>query len=345
VTDRGPAAVLAIDGGNSKTEVVLVGADGTILSAVRGGPSNHQVIGRERATAELAGLVRSAAEEAGLAGLGSGGDGPVAAHTSACLAGADLPVEEAELGTRVQSLGWSVTSAVVNDTFAVLRAGLSSDEHWGIGVVCGAGINCVGVGPDGRTTRFPALGYVSGDWGGGGGLGADTLWWAIRAEDGRGPQTELRPAVAAHFGRSTVEDVAIGVHLGELDYLELHGLVPVLFAVAGQGDRVARDLVLRQAAEVCSMATVAAGRLGLRDRGPSGPAAVPVVLGGGLMTARDPLLIGAITDQLAGEIPGAEITIVDVPPVVGAALLGLDHLGAPPAASERLRECAKATWS
>ena len=52
----------------------------------------------------------------------------------------------------MQSLGWSVTSTVVNDTFAVLRAGLAdSGPHWGIGIVCGAGINCVGVAPDGRT--------------------------------------------------------------------------------------------------------------------------------------------------------------------------------------------------
>ena len=31
----------------------------------------------------------------------------------------------------------------------------------------GAGINGVGVGPDGAVVRFPALGAVSGDWGGG----------------------------------------------------------------------------------------------------------------------------------------------------------------------------------
>jgi N-acetylglucosamine kinase-like BadF-type ATPase len=153
------AAVLAIDGGNSKTDVALVAADGTLLATVRGGPSNHQGIGSDRATKELTTLVR---EVAALAGLSSAG--PVAQHTSACLAGADLPVEEADLNRLVESLGWSDTSAVVNDTFAVLRAGLSDDgPHWGIGVVCGAGINCVGVAPDGRTTRFLALGELSGD--------------------------------------------------------------------------------------------------------------------------------------------------------------------------------------
>jgi hypothetical protein len=49
-------------------------------------------------------------------------------------------------------------------------------------------------------------------------------------------------------------------------------------------------------------------------------------------------------EQLATTLPGANIRIVDVPPVVGAALLGLDHVGAPASAAARLRECARATW-
>ena len=129
-----------------------------------------------------------------------------------------------------------------------------------------------------------------------------------------------------------------GMHLGKIDYAELHRLVPVLFAVAGRGDKVARDVVLRQATEICSMVTVAARRLDLLAmRG------VPVVLGGSLMTARDPLLSQAITDLLAAGLPGADIHVVDVPPVAGAALLGLDHVGGPPPRQPPAR-VRPATW-
>jgi N-acetylglucosamine kinase-like BadF-type ATPase len=357
VTEAGPAAVLAIDGGNSKTDVALVGGDGTVLAAIRGGTSSHQVIGRAAALAQLTELVAAAAAQAGLPA-----GGPVAGHTSACLAGADLPEEEAELGELIQAQGWSVTSSVVNDTFAVLRAGLKdagepagsgTQKHWGIGVVCGAGINCVGVAPDGRTTRFLALGQISGDWGGGGELGPEALWWAVRAEDGRGQETELRVAVPAYFGVDRVEDVVLGLYLGKISYDQLHGLVAVLYKVAGNGDEVARSVVLRQADEICVMATVAATRLGLtgasRGDDPPNPLddaryPVPVVLGGSLLTARDPLLNGAIRRQLAETIPGADMRVADVPPIAGAALLGLDHVGAPPSAAARLRESAAATW-
>jgi N-acetylglucosamine kinase-like BadF-type ATPase len=334
------AAVLAIDGGGSKTDVALVAADGSLLASARGGASNHQVVGPDAALAVLVSLVREVAGKAGLAV-----DAPVAAHTSACLAGADLPDEEAELTARLSAQGWSATVTVVNDTFAVLRAGLDDDvpgRHWGISVECGQGTNCAGLAPDGRSFRFVALGDISGDWGGGGDLGPDALWWAARAEDGRGPDTELRRAVPAHFGVSRVEDVTLGVYRGTIGYAQLPGLTPVLLAVASSGDEVARGVVLRQADEICAMAMVAARNLGLADGAPDG-GPVPVVLGGSVLTARDPLLTSAIIDRLAKQLPGAEVRIIEAPPVLGAALLGLDHLGAPPGAAARLRECARAT--
>jgi N-acetylglucosamine kinase-like BadF-type ATPase len=297
------AAVLAIDGGGSKTDVALVAADGSVLASARGGASNHQVVGRDVALAVLTALVREVATKAGRA-VGELGTGPVAAHTAACLAGADLPDEEAELTAVITAQRWSATATVVNDTFAVLRAGLDDDvpgPHWGIGVVCGHGTNCAGVAPDGRSFRFVALGAISGDWGGGADLGTEALWWAARAEDGRGPDTELRRAVPAHFGVSRVEDVIVGVHR-------------------------------RQADEVCAMVTVAARNLGL-----GGDAPVPVVLGGSVLAARDALLTDAITERLTERLPKAGVRIIDAPPVLGAALLGLDQAGAPATALVRLR--------
>ena len=110
-------------------------------------------------------------------------------------------------------------------------------------MVCGAGINCVGRGTRTarRTGSWPSA-QLTGDWGGGGGLGPEALWWAVRAEDGRGPGDRAATAVPAHFGLQRVEDVVVGLHLGKIGYEELHRLVPVLFEVAEQGDQVARDV-------------------------------------------------------------------------------------------------------
>ena len=101
--------------------------------------------------------------------------------------------------------------------------------------------------------------------------------------------------------------------------------------VLREGDKVARDLVCRQAEEICVMVVVAMRRLGLTAE------PTPVVLGGGLMTARDPLLLSEITERITAAAPHASVIVVAVPPVAGAALLGLDHVGAGPAAERRLR--------
>jgi N-acetylglucosamine kinase-like BadF-type ATPase len=326
----GLPAVLAVDGGNSKTDAALVAADGTLLAAARG-PGTAGAVRLDQTLAVLAGLARRVQREARLAGR------PVARHLSGCMANADLPEEAERLAEALRAQGWSETTEVANDTFAVLRAGLPLEGAapggplWGVAVTCGAGINCVGVAPSGQTTGFLSFGDITGDWGGGHGLGKAALWWAMRAEDGRGPDTALRTAIAAHFRVQTAREVAIGLHLGTVSENDLLGLAPVLLAAAGAGDQVARGLVDKQAAEICTMAVTAMRRLGLSG------VATPVVLGGGLLTARDPLLTTAIGRGLAERAPHALMRIVEVPPVAGAALLGLDQVGAGPGAEQRLR--------
>ncbi|MEU4894775.1 BadF/BadG/BcrA/BcrD ATPase family protein [Streptomyces sp. NPDC044780] len=319
-------SVLAIDAGNSKTDVALVGPDGSVLGAARGGGFRPPVVGAERAVGSLAPLVAEVARQAGRA------EPQRVGHVSACLANADLPSEEEELTGVLAGRGWGATVTVANDTFALLRAGVADDgEPTGVSVVCGAGINCAGIGHGGRVARFPAIGRISGDWGGGGYLSEEALWWAARAEDGRGEPTELARALPAHFGLTTMYELIEALHLGRLEAARRYELTPVLFAVADSGDGIARAIVERQAEEVVTMAAVALARLDLLGE------ETPVVLGGGVIAARHPLLDGRIRELLAERAPKAEPRVVTAPPVLGAALLGLDRTGAPEPAYARLR--------
>ncbi|MDT0426401.1 N-acetylglucosamine kinase [Streptomyces salyersiae] len=316
------ASVLAVDAGNSKTDVALIGEDGSVLSTARGGGFQPPVVGVRAAVDALAVAVTQA-----LARAGEHVDG--VRHVSACLANADLPVEEAELAKALLGRGWGRTVEVRNDTFAILRAGV--DEPRGVAVVCGAGINCVGMGPDGRTARFPAIGRISGDWGGGSGLAEEALWFAARAEDGRGEPTELVRTLPGHFGLGSMYELIEALHRGRVPQEARHELTPVLFATSAAGDPVASALVDRLADEVVAMASVALGRLGLLDE------EVPVLLGGSVLAARHPRLDERIGALLAARAPKAVIRVVAQPPVLGAGLLGLDHLGAPPGVRNRLR--------
>ncbi|MFI0786423.1 N-acetylglucosamine kinase [Streptomyces lydicus] len=317
---------LAIDAGNSKTDVALVGADGSVLGTARGGGFQPPLVGAARAVDVLASLV-----EATLARAGLGGAGPVD-RLSAFLANVDLAAEETLLTAEITGRGWARSVGVRNDTFALLRAGLpDGGEPVGVAVVCGAGINCAGVGHDGATARFPSIGRISGDWGGGSFLADEALWFAARAEDGRGEATELARALPAHFGLSTMLELIEALHLHAVPERRRHELAPLLFAVADSGDPVARTVVARQAEEIALMATVALRRLDLLTE------PTPVVLGGSVLAARHPLLHDRVLRLLSERAPKAVPHVVTAPPVLGAALDTLDRRAADEAAYARLR--------
>ncbi|KES05735.1 ATPase [Streptomyces toyocaensis] len=314
------AGVLAIDAGNSKTDVAVVAHDGTVLATARGEGFRPPAVGLATAMGVLAATVTRALTAAGV---------PAVAHVSACLANADLPAEEQGLTAALTACGWGRTVEVRNDTFAILRAGVT--EPRGVAVVCGAGINCVGMRPDGRTARFPALGRISGDWGGGWALAEEALWHAARADDGRGAPTELADALPAHFGLPGMPALIEALHLGTVSPARRHELAPVLFATAAQGDGVARAIVDRQAQEIVTMAVVALTRLDLLDE------ETPVLLGGGVLAARHTLLNDRIHTLLTERAPKAVPRVVTASPVLGAGLLGLDHVSARRSALARLR--------
>ncbi|MFP3991396.1 BadF/BadG/BcrA/BcrD ATPase family protein [Streptomyces sp. E11-3] len=307
------AALLAVDAGNSKTDVAVLTGDGRVVGAARGGGFRPPAVGVRAAVDSLAETVGRALAEAEVTGV---------RHVAACLANADFPVEERELADALRERGWGATLSVRNDTFAILRAGLPAGaEPRGVAVVCGAGINCVGMTPDGRTARFPAIGRISGDWGGGWGLAEEALWYAARAEDGRGEPTELARTLPAHFGLPSMYALIEALHLKRIAPALKHELTPVLFTTAASGDRLARAIVDRLADEVVAMATVALNRLGLLTE----PA--PVLLGGSVLAAGHPDLDHRIRSLLEAKAPKATVRVITARPVLGAVLLGLDELG------------------
>ncbi|HEY2938055.1 MAG TPA: BadF/BadG/BcrA/BcrD ATPase family protein [Gaiellaceae bacterium] len=316
--------VLAVDGGNSKTDLALVRDDGSVLSVVRGPLSSPHHLGVDGCLDVLEGLLGDAVREAGL----SRADGPVAEVGKILLAGIDFPREEEELQRLAGARAWAARTSVANDTFAVLRAG--TERGWGVAVVCGAGINCVGVAPDGRQARFLSLGATTGDWGGGFDVGLAAVSAAARSEDGRGPKTTLEQAVPAHFGLSSPQQLAEAIHLGSIPLRRVVELPPLVFAEAAH-DEVAAGILDRLASEVVALARAALARLELTGE------PVEVLLGGGLLQGRDGYVHEAIEAGLRNVGPNITVHTAASVPVVGAALLGLDELSAGPEAQARLR--------
>lgn len=318
------AAVLAVDGGGSKIDAALVRRDGTVMGAARTHVRDADEYGSERHMGHVVDAVTAACTDANLDVRF-----PVAEMGVYCLAGADLPVDDRRIARWLTARGITGEEVVRNDTFAVLRAG--TERSWGVGVVCGHGINCSGVAPDGRITRFPSVGMLSGDWGGGTDLGEAAMWHAIRAEDGRGGKTALAAMVPHHFGFKRPRQVLEAMYFGRLDADRLSELAPTVFRAAKQGDEIARGIADRQADEVVALAGTAIRRLRMTKLD------VDVVLGGGIFRNDDAPFFDRILRGLEAVAPKVRVQTLTAPPVIGAALIGLDRRGAPRTAQARLR--------
>ena len=309
--------ILAVDGGNSKTDVALVELDGAVIAHARGPLSSPHHIGLDGCLDVLQQLV----DTAGL-------DGRRADFAQVMLAGVDFPEEEARVHAAVDTRGWATTTRVANDTFAVLRAG--TERGWGVAITCGAGINCVGVAPDGRHVRFPALGPTTGDWGGGYDVGEAGLYAAARSEDGRGPATQLQQLVPAHFGLGSPLELARQIHVGAIPRARIVELAPVVLGAAA-GDVVAAGIRDRLVDEIVALARATVVGLGLQGE------EVEIVVGGGLMRGAEPNLLARLETGLRAVGPGLSLRRTSLPPIVGAALLGLDAVGASREAQARVR--------
>jgi N-acetylglucosamine kinase-like BadF-type ATPase len=269
-------------------------------------------------------LFEQATAEAGLART----NGPIASVGQLCMAGVDFPDEEDALQKRVAALKWATQTSVANDTYAVLWAG--TEHGWGVGLVCGAGINCVAVAPDGRRVRFPALGDITGDWGGGHDVGMAALGAAARSADGRGPKTSLEHSVPAHFALETPQDVAEAMHLREIAQRSVLELSPLVFAEA-EHDPVANEIVIRLVDEIAAFVRASLVRLRLTEEH------VQVAIGGGLSRNLNPRVLDALAERLREVGPHIELRPTSAPPVLGAALWALDAAGAGADAQARVR--------
>ncbi|MBC7092315.1 MAG: hypothetical protein H5T50_10500 [Nitrososphaeria archaeon] len=169
--------VLGVDAGATKTFALVADEKGCVLGFGRGGSGNHETVGLESALTEIGRACKAALTQAGVS--------PPVEVAVFGLAGADLPMDFEFLTTNIEKLGFAKKTRVENDAMIALRAGLT--RNWGVAVVCGTGFNACGIGPDGRKVRFPGLGWISGDWGGGVDIAREVVRVVCRAWDGRPP--------------------------------------------------------------------------------------------------------------------------------------------------------------
>lgn len=321
----GSPLFLGVDGGGTKTVVVVSDGEGHVLSAGRAGCSNYQSIGERAAGKEM-----RVAIDIALKGCGAKLEDVTAAGFG--IAGADREPEMSIVAKMVETFAPVPRRFVENDALLLLRA--ATKDAVGVGLVAGTGTNCVGRDRYGRRLQVGGMGPVSGDVGYAEDLAMRVVGAAWMASDGRIAPSTLSRAIPETLSVARVEEIPRLMVRGEFPEGVVRKSVACLFREAAKGDGMACR-ILEDTGERLGSAAAAVMR-GLVLRGSN----AVVVLGGAMFQAPGHgLLIEATERRIRASVNEAHVILLEVEPVIGAVLFARDLIGhAPLSFATRLRK-------
>lgn len=181
----------------------------------------------------------------------------------------------------------------------------------GVSLVVGTGIACLALGADGSVRTIGGHGYLLGDEGGGYWIGRRGLGAALRATEGRGPETQLITLAEQRFG--ALADVHVRVHDADRPVDAIARFAPDVLEAAAATDATASDIVDEAARELLSVARAGAAWVG-GDH-------VELALGGRLLGPGSELR-RRLDAALASALPVARPRDADASALDGAIALG-----------------------
>ncbi len=277
---------IGVDGGGTKTELILVDEAGTVVDRQVAPGCNPNSVGPEQARAVL------------LAALGQI-HRPTVTRTRLFMAGA--PTFWREFAATLHGNEFGLVSTD-DDSLPVLE--LATGGRPGLVLHGGTGSFVAARAPDNSVHYAGGLGWRFGDPGSGYDLGRRAIGRGLLELQGWAPATRLGPIVRAHAGLGDEADAgALTRHFYQSDQPNkaIAALAPAVLHLASEGDETARQLVLESARDLLDLALHVATRLfpdtplDALPAGLSGPILThPAVLAA--LASRSPLPLTPITE-------------------------------------------------
>jgi N-acetylglucosamine kinase-like BadF-type ATPase len=310
---------LGADIGSTKSHACIADETGTVVGFGSAGAGNHETVGYDGMLRTISRVTQSALASANLtvkdlAGAGFG------------ISGFDWESERKQMLETIAASGLRVPLDIVNDATLGLIAG--SSEGWGIAIVSGTGCNCRGRSQDGREGMVTGAGTQMGEGAGASELVEWTRHALAQMWTQRGPSTALAEVMVERAGARDLEDLIEGL-VNERYALDASA-APLVLQTAGQGDAVAQSLMRRAGCELGELAKAVIRQLGFEEL------EFDAVLVGSMFNAGEPL-IAPLRETVLQFAPGAQFVRLDVPPVIGGVLLGMEQVGVKPTAEMRAR--------
>ena len=306
----GKMYVLGIDGGGTKTVCVAARASGEIVGRGTGGPANYLKEGLYTAKLSLSEAVEKALDQA---------KGNRLSVTAVCagLAGVGRMNDRLIMKRLFADICPNAQLILENDAFIALVG--ATEYAPGVIVISGTGSIALGLNEQGETARAGGWGHILGDEGSGYDIARRGLQAALRAHDGRGPDTLIRKKVMEQFYLSSVEELISLLYGEDTTPRRIAGIYPLILEAAEEGDEVATLLIEKAAAALVHAAVAVTRKLKMEDK------IFPVAVSGGVFRS-SAKMCSAFQRLLTKRITGARLTEPRHPPEVGALLIALKTL-------------------
>ncbi len=305
-----PGIVVGVDGGGTKTRVLVADEQGQLFSDVEGPGSAVRPGQAERSAEVITETVRKALQAAGM-------DHVVPRVICVGVAGVGREPERQALWQALVER--EITEEIVIHPDAIVALDDAFGDGAGVLLIAGTGSVAFGRGPTGTIARCGGWGPNIGDEGSGAWIGRRALSVVTASTDGREPETALVGAVLTAAQVNEVNELIAWA--AQATPAHFAALAPAVMSEADAGD-VRANAILSMAVEELVLHVRALARELFTDE----RAAVPVALTGGLLSRGAPLR-KRLEQRMKSAIPGAQLHAGDVDPARGAVRGALRYLG------------------
>jgi glucosamine kinase len=292
---------IGFDGGGTKTDCVLLDANGDILGEGHGGPANPLRSGFESAFSSLheasaeaivAAKIRPTEVTAVCAGLAGAGRRSVVRRITAFLA-QEFPLATAQVAT---------------DFEVALEAAAGSGP--GVVLIAGTGSVAYGRNAAGETARAGGYGPWIGDEGSAFEIGRRAVSAVARTRDADAPVTLLARMIPEALECPDWDDLMLRVMKSPDDVFPK--LFPVVAAAANAEDSAAKEILFGSAIGLGNLAMIVIRRLGMKEQ------QFALVKCGGVF-GRSRMLDTLLDSVLLSGALRAKLSRLEISPAVGAA--------------------------
>jgi N-acetylglucosamine kinase-like BadF-type ATPase len=304
-----PNLYLGVDGGGTKTHIVLMNEEKRIICEGFAGASNPLRVGVENAVGNIIKAIDSACD----VGFRSRDDIVSATLGLAGVRRADI--RRIVLDSFKKRLSIKKIQIFTDAEIALYGTTLGK---LGLVVIAGTGSICIGQDGNGKKATAGGWGPLAGDEGGGAGIAKRALQAIAKASDGRSKPTELSRVASEYFRTAKTEDLIVAIYSPQTDNAKIAGFARDVVETAKEGDEVAREILREGGFELGLAANAVIKQLHLENK------KVPIGCVGSIFKAGE-MLTCPMLETIHKIAPKAFLTTPQLFPAQAAAQMAYEN--------------------